>query len=79
MNFSYLSDGLHDDKGNDISGDKGSSAKSCSKRVFDEEVCGADNRLDNNCKPVEASIGAQIIANEVGVSQWAHSFLVFLR
>lgn len=69
MNFSYLSDGLHDDKGNDISGDKGSSAKSCSKKSFDEEVCGADNRPDSNRKPVEASIGAQIIVNGVGVSQ----------
>lgn len=57
MNFLYLLDGLYDDKGNDILGDKGFLVKFCLKRVFDEEVCGVDNCFDNNCKFVEVFIG----------------------
>ena len=51
-----------------ISGDRESEDKSCSRRVFYEGVSGAHLPAENNHQPLEASHGARIMADEVGVS-----------
>ena len=56
------------------SGDKESVKKSCSARIFDEEVNVTNRSAENYHEPLEASHGARIMANEVGVSYHYTSF-----
>ena len=60
-NFSYLMN-------KKISEDKESVENSCSGRIFDEGVCGADLPTENKHEPLKASHEVRIMANEVGVS-----------
>ena len=72
MNFVCLSNTSNEDfsylVNKNISGERESEDKSCSRRVFYEGVCGADLPAENNHEPLDASHGARIMANEVGVS-----------
>ena len=72
INFSYLSNGPHEDikykLNKNISGDEESVEKSFSARIFEKEVSVTD-RSAEYYKPLQVSHGAQIMANEVGVSQ----------
>ena len=72
MDFSYLSNGPSEDvkykMNKNISGDEESVEKSFSARIFDKEVSVTDRSAEYN-KPLQVSHGAQIMANEVGVSQ----------
>ena len=70
MDLSCLSNASNEDfsylVNKNISCEKKAEEKSCFRRVFYEGVCGAD--LPNNHEPFQASHGARIMANEVGVS-----------
>mgnify|MGYP000267761776 FL=1 len=78
MHFSCLSNGLNEDISYKVnknkSGDKESVRKSCSARIFDEEVNVTNCSAENYHEPWEASHGARIMANEVGVSYHYTSF-----
>ena len=78
MHFSCLSNGLNEDISYKVnknkSGDKESVRKSCSARIFDEEVNVTNCSAENYHEPWEASHGAQIMANKVGVSYHYTSF-----
>ena len=70
MDFSCLSSGWNEDNhemNKNISDEKESVKNSCFAGKFDEGVNGAD-RSANYHEPLEASQGARIMANEVGVS-----------
>ena len=73
INFSYLSNGPHEDikykLNKNISGDEESVEKSFSARIFEKEVSVTDRSAEYYNKPLQVSHGAQIMANEVGVSQ----------
>ena len=72
MHFSCLSNGLNEDisykMNKNKSGDKESVRKSCSARIFDEEVNVTNRPAENYHELWEASHGARIMAVEVGVS-----------
>ena len=51
-----------------ISEDIESMKESCSARKFDEEANGTNRSTESFYEPLEASRGAQIMFNEVGVS-----------
>ena len=73
MHFSCLSNGLNEDisykMNKNKSGDKSVSVrKSCSARIFDEEVNVTNCSAENYHELGEASHGARIMAVEVGVS-----------
>ena len=78
MHFSCLSNGLNEGisykMNKNKSGDKESVRKSCSARIFDEEVNVTNCSAENYHEPWEASHGARIMANEVGVSYHYTSF-----
>ena len=78
MHFSCLSNGLNEDisykMNKNKSGDKESVKKSCSARIFNEEVNVTNRSAENYHEPLEASHGARIMANEVGVSYHYTSF-----
>ena len=78
MHFSCLSNGLIEDisykMNKNKSGDKDSVRKSCSARIFDEEVNVSNRSAENYHEPLEALHGARIMANEVGVSYHYTSF-----
>ena len=57
-----------------ISGDEESVRKCCSARIFEEEVNVTNRSAENYHEPLEASHGARIMANEVGVSCHYTSF-----
>ena len=70
---SYLSNGPHEDikykLNKNISGDEESVKKSFSAITFDKEVSVTDRSAEYYNNPLQVSHGAQIMANEVGVSQ----------
>ena len=72
MYFSCLSNGLNEDisykMNKNKSGDKESVKKSCSARIFNEEVNVTNRSAENYHELWEASHGARIMAVEVGVS-----------
>ena len=77
MHFSSLSNALNEDitykmNKNNL-GDKESVRKSCSAKIFDE-VNVTNRSAENYHEPLEASHGARIMANEVGVSHHYTSF-----
>ena len=78
MHFSCLSNCLNEDisykMNKNKSGDKESVKKSCSARIFNEEVNVTNRSAENYHEPLEASHGARIMANEVGVSYHYTSF-----
>ena len=78
MNFSSLSYGLNEDisykMNKNNSGDEESVRKCCSARIFEEEVNVTNRSAENYHEPLEASHGARIMANEVGVSHHYTSF-----
>ena len=79
MYFSCLSNCLNEDisykMNKNKSGDKSVSVrKSCSARIFNEEVSVTNRSAENYHEPLEASHGARIMANEVGVSYHYTSF-----
>ena len=79
MHFSCLSNCLNEDisykMNKNKSGDKSVSVrKSCSARIFNEEVNVTNRSAENYHEPLEASHGARIMANEVGVSYHYTSF-----
>ena len=73
MDFSYLSNGPSEDvkykMNKNISGDEESVEKSFSASIFEKEVSVTDRSAEYYNKPLQVSHGAQIMANEVGVSQ----------
>ena len=73
IDFSYLSNGPHENikykLNKNISGDEESVKKSFSAITFDKEVSVTDRSAEYYNKPLQVSHGAQIMANEVGVSQ----------
>ena len=78
MHLSSLSNALNEDisykMNKNNSGDKESVRKCCSARIFDE-VNVTNRSAENYHEPLEASHGARIMANEVGVSHHYTSFL----
>ena len=78
MHFSSLSNALNEDisykMNKNNSGDKESVRKSCSARIFDEEINVTNRSAENYHEPLEASHGARIMAYEVGVSHHYTSF-----
>ncbi|CAH3161998.1 unnamed protein product, partial [Pocillopora meandrina] len=68
MHFSSLSNALNEDisykMNKNNSGDKESVRKSCSARIFDEEVNVTNRSAENYHEPLQASHGARIMANE---------------
>ena len=48
-------------------GDKESVKKSCTAKIFDEGINITKRSAENYHEPLEASHGARIMANEVGV------------
>ena len=81
MHFSCLSNALNEDisyKMNKENLDHEESLrKSCSARIFDEEVNVTNRSAENYHEPLETSHGARIMVNEIGVSyHYTSLFLV---
>ena len=79
MNFSCLSNISSEDisckMNKNISGQQESVKKSSSARIVDEEVNVTNRSAESYHEPLEASHGARIMVNEVGVSQSLRLFV----
>ena len=63
------SEDINSKMNNNISEDIESMKESCSARKFDEEANETNRSTESFYEPLEASHGARIMANEVGVSR----------